>query len=63
MTPKMSDKRITFRLTEDDDRALKTLNRLLRPRFPGMNSTDIIRTALHEAERALAAEAGRGGAV
>ena len=56
MTPKMSDKRITFRLTEDDDRTLKTLNRLLRPRFPGMNSTDIIRTALHEAERALAAE-------
>jgi hypothetical protein len=35
MTPKMSDKRITFRLTEDDDRALKTLNMLLRPRFPG----------------------------
>jgi hypothetical protein len=59
MTPKMSDKRITFRLTEDDDRTLKTLRGLLRPRFPSMNSTDIIRTALHEAERTLAAEAGR----
>jgi hypothetical protein len=60
MTPKMSDKRITFRLTEDDDRTLKTLSGLLRPRFPGMNSTDIIRTALHEAERTLSAErAGR----
>jgi hypothetical protein len=56
MTPKMSDKRITFRLTEDDDRTLKTLRGLLRSRFRNMNSTDIIRTALQEAERTISAE-------
>ena len=58
MKSKMSDKRITVRLTEDDQQSLKTLSRILRPRFPGVNSADIIRIALREGERALSAEHG-----
>jgi hypothetical protein len=59
-TSKITDKRITVRLTEEDQRALKSLRSLLRPRFPWLNTVDLVRTALYEAERALTAEhAGR----
>jgi hypothetical protein len=60
-TSKMIDKRITVRLTEDDERTLKSLKGLLRPRFPWLNTVDIVRTALHEAERALSAEQQAAG--
>lgn len=60
-TSKIIDKRITVRLTEDDERALKSLRGLLRPRFPWLNTVDIVRTALHEAERALSAEQHAAG--
>jgi len=49
--------RLAFRLTDDDKRAMQALRDLLRPTFPFATRTDIVRTALREAEKALAARA------
>jgi hypothetical protein len=46
-------KRLTIRLTQDDEAALKSLARLLRQ--PWLDDTNLTRTAWREAVRALAA--------
>jgi uncharacterized protein (DUF1778 family) len=56
---KMTGKRITVRLTEDDDRALKSIAGAVKR--PWMDTSDVLRLALETAERVLAA--GRGGVV
>jgi hypothetical protein len=54
MKPKLTEKRITVRLSEDDIHTMRTLRGLLRR--PWQTDVDIVRTALHEAERTLSAE-------
>jgi hypothetical protein len=56
MQQKLTGSRVTVRLTQEDERAIRTLRGLLRPRFPLVNKADIVRAALQEAERALSAE-------
>jgi hypothetical protein len=47
-------KRLTIRLTQEDEEALKSIARLLRQ--PWLDDTNITRTAWREAVRALAAK-------
>jgi hypothetical protein len=50
----LTGKRLTIRLTDEDEASLKSLARLLRQ--PWLDDVNITRTALREAERALSAE-------
>jgi hypothetical protein len=56
-SPKGISDRLAFRLTDDDKRAMQARRDVLRPTFPFATRTDIVRTALREAEKALAARA------
>ena len=58
MQQKLTGSRVTVRLTQEDERAIRTRRTLLRPRFPLVNRADIVRAALQEAEKALSAEYG-----
>jgi hypothetical protein len=58
MQQKLTGSRVTVRLTQEDERAIRTLRGILRPRFTLVNTADIVRAALQEAERALSAEHG-----
>jgi hypothetical protein len=51
-TARMTDQRITVRLTEDDEKALQTLQSHMRP-LSFVSRVDIIRAAIQRAAQAL----------
>ena len=56
MTAKLTGSRVTIRLTEEDERAIRSLTTLRLPMFSLVNKSDIVRAALQEAAAAAAAK-------
>jgi hypothetical protein len=54
-TAKLTDRRVTVRLSEADEEALKVVQTTLRRKYPTMNKADLVRAAIHEGALALAA--------
>jgi hypothetical protein len=52
-TAKLTDRRVTVRLSEADEEALQIVQTKLRPKYPWLNKADLVRAALHEAAIAL----------
>jgi hypothetical protein len=52
-TSKLTDRRVTVRLSEADEEALKIVQTRLRPKFPSLNKADLVRAAIHEGALAL----------
>jgi hypothetical protein len=48
-TTKFTDRRVTVRLSEADEEALKIVQTTLRHKYPNMNRADLVRAAFHEA--------------
>jgi hypothetical protein len=55
VTTKLTDRRVTVRLSEADEEALQIVQTKLRPKYPWLNKADLVRAALHEAAIALSA--------
>jgi hypothetical protein len=53
-TAKMTDQRLTVRLTEEDDAALQIVQRSLQP-YSFVSRVDLIRAAIHKAAQAVTA--------
>jgi hypothetical protein len=52
-TTKLTDRRVTVRLSEEDEAALKIVQTKLRSKFPSLNKADLVRAAIHEGALAL----------
>jgi hypothetical protein len=53
MTPMTTKRRITFRLSPEDDAVFQSITNRLRTRFPNLTLTEILRATLREAAVAL----------
>jgi len=58
-TARMTDQRITVRLTEDDEKALQTLQNHMRP-LSFVSRVDLIRSAIQRAAQAVIATGALG---
>jgi hypothetical protein len=56
MKPMTTSRRITIRLSPDDETIFQSIRKLLLARFPNLTDTEVVRAALREAKRALKAE-------
>jgi hypothetical protein len=52
-TSKLNNGRVTVRLSQEDEAALRVVQTKLRPKFPALNKAALVRAALHEAALAL----------
>jgi hypothetical protein len=57
-TAKLTDRRVTVRLSEADEAALKIVQTKLRQKFPSLNKADLVRAAIHEGAIALTSATG-----
>jgi hypothetical protein len=55
MKPMTTTRRITIRLSPEDETIFQSIRKLLLTRFPNLTDTEVVRAALREAERALKA--------
>jgi hypothetical protein len=57
-TTRFTDRRVTVRLSEADEAALKIVQTKLRPKFPTLNKAALVRAAIHEGALALSGVIG-----